>query len=518
MRLRELNIKNFGQFHNQKLSLGDGINVIYGENESGKSTVHSFIRSMLFDMKRQRGRAARTDVYSQYEPRENPSYYAGTLCMESGGKRFRLERSFYKEDARSELVCETDGERLSVENGDLKMLLGGIGRSVYDNTISVGQMKSRTDEELTRALRNYMANYQGDGVHEMNLEEAVRSLKKKKKELEERQAVHRNDLEAEERQLRSRTDYVREQLRQKRETLEQTSALCKREMYHREVPPQEAAKARKKMSRSRRLAYTCGAAALLLVLICVTLFFKVSPVTVRAGLAVVILGLVVAAVWAWKHSHESRYEEPDGRETYIRKLQWNVEYLQQEVAELSMQLEDMEEAQGELSGAKEEPDGYEEEIEALELSMQMIADIAISMQREISQRLRRKISEILCELTDGRYRKVSMNERMEMELHTADTCLSLYQVSSGTVDQVYFALRMAVMEILCSEEEMPVLLDEIFAMYDERRMERALRWLYRNRGQVVLFTCQDREMRTMDRLGIPYRRIELNERPEETFL
>lgn len=517
MRLRELNIKNFGQFHNQKLAFGDGINVIYGENESGKSTVHSFIRSMLFDMKRQRGRAARTDVYSQYEPRENPSYYAGTLCMESGGKRFRLERSFYKEDARSELVCETDGERLSVENGDLRMLLGGISRSVYDNTLSVGQMKSRTDEELTRALRNYMANYQGDGVHEMNLEEAVRALKKKKKELEEQQAVHRNDLEAEERQLVSRIDYVREQLRQKKETLEQTSVRCKNEMYRREVPPGDVARARRRMGRSRKLVYTCVVSALLLALICLALFFKVSPVIVRTGLAAVIVGLTVAAVRAWKHSHDGRYEAPDSRETYIRKLQWNVEYLQQEVSELSMQLEAMEESREELLAAKEQPDGYAEELAALDLSMQMIADIAISMQRGISQRLRRRISEILSELTDGRYRMVSMNEKMEMELHTEDTCLSLYQVSSGTVEQVYFALRMAVMEILCSDEEMPVLLDEIFAMYDERRMERALLWLYKNRGQAVIFTCQDREMRTMDRLGIPYRRIELRERPEETF-
>ena len=56
MKLKKLSLNNFGRFRGEVLKLEDGINVIYGENESGKSTVHTFIRSMLFGMKRGRGR------------------------------------------------------------------------------------------------------------------------------------------------------------------------------------------------------------------------------------------------------------------------------------------------------------------------------------------------------------------------------------------------------------------------------------------------------------------------------
>ena len=45
MKLRELKLKNFGKFHDKSIQLQDGINVICGENESGKTTMHTFIRT-----------------------------------------------------------------------------------------------------------------------------------------------------------------------------------------------------------------------------------------------------------------------------------------------------------------------------------------------------------------------------------------------------------------------------------------------------------------------------------------
>lgn len=52
MQIRELILKNYGKFHNRQIELEDGINLIYGENESGKSTIHTFIKGMLFGMER----------------------------------------------------------------------------------------------------------------------------------------------------------------------------------------------------------------------------------------------------------------------------------------------------------------------------------------------------------------------------------------------------------------------------------------------------------------------------------
>lgn len=83
MIIRRLNIRNFGKIHDRTLEFSPGINVLYGENESGKTTVHTFIKSMLFSLSRMRGKAARNDVYSTYEPWENPGMYGGIMWFQS---------------------------------------------------------------------------------------------------------------------------------------------------------------------------------------------------------------------------------------------------------------------------------------------------------------------------------------------------------------------------------------------------------------------------------------------------
>ncbi len=78
MRFLDLYISGFGKFHDTAVSFEDGLNVIYGKNEAGKSTIHTFIRGMLFGIERQRGRAARNDIYSKYEPWENSGPLRGS--------------------------------------------------------------------------------------------------------------------------------------------------------------------------------------------------------------------------------------------------------------------------------------------------------------------------------------------------------------------------------------------------------------------------------------------------------
>ena len=56
---------------------------------------------------------------------------------------------------------------------------------------------------------------------------------------------------------------------------------------------------------------------------------------------------------------------------------------------------------------------------------------------------------------------------------------------------------------------LPLLLDETFAMYDDDRLRQTLRLLAANGSQTILFTCQRREQKLLEELGIAYHMIEL---------
>ena len=87
MKLLDLHINGFGKFHDCSVAFKDGLNVVYGKNEAGKSTLHSFIRGMLFGMERQRGRAAKTDQFSKYRPWNANGGYEGQLRLESDARQ-----------------------------------------------------------------------------------------------------------------------------------------------------------------------------------------------------------------------------------------------------------------------------------------------------------------------------------------------------------------------------------------------------------------------------------------------
>ena len=182
MKIRELYLRNFGKFSGKKIVLKDGINLFYGENESGKTTIHTFIKSMLFGLERGRGRASVNDTFSIYEPWENPNYYSGTLRFESGGKNFLLERNFDKYSKSARLICEDDGEEFSLEHGDLEMILNGLNASNYENTVAVAQMKIEPTQSLAAEIQNYATNYYSTGNSHIDLDGALNRLNKKKKE------------------------------------------------------------------------------------------------------------------------------------------------------------------------------------------------------------------------------------------------------------------------------------------------------------------------------------------------
>lgn len=183
MIIKELGLKNFGRFHNKEIRLEDGINLIYGENEAGKSTIHSFIQGMLFGIDKPRGKGTKEDWYGKYEPWDTPGLYNGSMEFVIGENEYYMERNFNRFQKQVLLLDKKTGRELPADTESLREFFGGLTESNYRNTISISQLKGKTEKELAGNLRNYIANLSLTKT-EVDVNQAISFLKAKKKQLE----------------------------------------------------------------------------------------------------------------------------------------------------------------------------------------------------------------------------------------------------------------------------------------------------------------------------------------------
>lgn len=514
MIIKRINIKNFGKIHDRTMEFSPGINVLYGENESGKTTVHTFVKCMLYGVQRLRGRAAKKDTYTIYLPWDNPAVYGGTLWFESGGRNFRLFRNFHKDDQKSQLICEDDSELLDMDRGDLEAILGGVSETIYENTVSVAQLKSTTGVELVREVQNYMASYQGAGDSSVDLSRTMQMLKMNRKGFQVQAERLRKKTEQEKEKLASNMEYLQKELddfeEQNDQLAEQERALHTggdenggRILDERMEEIQRKQK-RRRISQMIVLAAAAVAAAGLFAFAGQAVF-AVLPVI--SGVAAVLV--LESLRQRGEEELEKRKRQKSRWMAKQEKLHWSREKLEEARREKLTALSNLSEEYQETEEHAFLPLAEELEIEALNLAMDTIQRLSRDIHRQVGGKLKRRTSQILGEITGGKYTEVLMDADLHMTVSAEGRTLPLEHLSRGTVEQVYFALRMAAGELLCGEEQFPVILDEVFGMYDEDRLASVLSWLAKENRQVIICSCRQREMELMENLGISYTKLEL---------
>lgn len=192
----------------------------------------------------------------------------------------------------------------------------------------------------------------------------------------------------------------------------------------------------------------------------------------------------------------------------IEKLRWEKAHITEELKEKTIQYDNLGEQLAELDEINEQSREYEMKRQAVQMAAEHLEQLSGAMRGYLKRDLNEKASAIIREITGGKYTKLVTDEKLHVSLVTDEKLVEIEQVSRGTVEQIYLALRMTVGELLC-EEEMPVILDDVFAYYDEERMLQTLKWLKAHKKQVLVFTCQKREEQVMKEAGIAYHKIEL---------
>ena len=187
-----------------------------------------------------------------------------------------------------------------------------------------------------------------------------------------------------------------------------------------------------------------------------------------------------------------------------QKNQWELEKKLELLANYKTQAEG-------LKNSLAENERISQEIMAIDLAQDTMTELSTSIRDSFGLHLNKTASDLIKGITGGIYTSMSIDENLNVFMNTPTKLVPIDQVSSGTMDQIYLALRLAAAKLIQDgKQEMPLIFDDSFVLYDDERLRTALKWLAAScKGQVLLFTCHQREAQMLTANQMVYNYIEL---------
>lgn len=648
MRLIDLHIDGFGKFHDLDLRFAESMNILYGHNEAGKSTLHAFLQAMLYGLERRPGVGSAAKLHKKYRPWDAPERFGGTLRLAHEGQVYRIVRDFNADDLSAdgatisslEIWNETTGVRVADPRGFLQAMLGGISETAFENTVSIGQLRSATSRSMVHELKSYITNLSTTGDMSLDSAGALKLLRQQRSALEAKRVpeaaksyaqligeirnIEREIAQPEyENQLRKyqalrsevRTEQVDRQTRRE-ELLQKTAAQeavltqagfdsaddirdAKEQADTLYSLCQIGAEPRERAIRIALpllfglLTILCGVAAVLITAIESPAFaarFNLAPQKVPglvaavsgSGLSATILvaasiGLLVLCMllFVWRlYANAARTgflretaaelsamltkqigtaeisddamesfrthmdellraeEELETHRTALAELSAELQNLSNDERRYDVELQKQNEKQTELEGklqhlanvknraemlkrTLDENDAISTEIDAINLAAETMTELQSSIQSSFGHYLNKEAGELIAGITGGVYDSMWIDQNLDIFMNTPGKIVPIEDVSSGTMDQIYLALRLAAARLIqgdtgAAEARLPLIFDDSFAMYDEQRLASALRYITEiHHGQILLFTCHTREQRILENEDVKFNLIEM---------
>lgn len=708
MKILKLNISNFGLLHNKRIELSEGLNLIYGENESGKSTIHSFIKGMLFGIDKSRGRPTFNDMYDKYQPWKTPGSYDGSLEFEVDKKSYHIYRNFEKNNKEMIVTNVDTGRKLELSQAEFQELLGGITKAAYDGTISIEQLKAKTDDDLVYELQNHITNLSMTKSEEIDVKKALEDLLEKRKEYdikgldEEIEELERKIKDGNQREeiLEVKSSQLSKLVEQEEKLIKEKNELVKNDYYsinelnglfikfpviktkygyyldrqdqieelkykivstqktleiNEEKNNEDVRSLRKSIEsiegykeeynqidkerikiknsqeeahrKNRRRNLNVMAPFLVIGLIIALMNYNKNDFFFYMGVFTALTGIVmflVLQLYEYKNKKDyqlennkinqtlevkkkniikelethkvqveselrNKYEDSLMQQATISQLKKELKenqdkhtlleekakQLEQEILgylknfnyiyredqkprgklsdevigildeyitdenmkinhcekiikpelsdlktkkeKLKWEIEVLEENEEELlenKGRYEEllvkKESYKAEIQSINLAIKTIKDLSIDIHDSFGRELNTLVSKLIKDITKGKYQELNVNEKLKIKTEIDDKYQHLERLSTGTIDQFYFSLRLAIADLIYKKGKVPILLDDSFVNYDDQRLRSTLEMLSgEGDRQILLFTCQKREKEILDGLGFDYNYIKL---------
>lgn len=607
MKINNLKINGFGKLKDKEINLKNGINVIYGKNEAGKSTLLKYITSIFYGLSKNKNGGTMPEN-EKYEP-WNTEEFSGKISYElDNGNKIEVYRDFKKknpkifnenlEDISKEFsIDKTKGNQFFVEQV-------GLDEEIFTTSIITKQAEVKLNEKEQNTLIQKISNILGTGEDTTSYSTMVNKLKKKlndevgtsntkerpinivenriydlskqkteleeyspyKFEIDERIANISENIEKNKKEL----DSLRIANTQK-EKLKETENRMKinNEMINSfDKDIQTLKEEHKKIDRNVNEKSTSKIKIIIFIILAIiTCLVEIFVPNIIAKIAIAVILIVYLSYFMISYRNKNELKKEVKRkqrqiDEKIKILEQNKEKQQVDLNKLNEEyrknieqikgisninnldnileeidlkqrkineetlklhtlkidndniipkLEKLVNIEEELENLKEEKIDLEQKRENIKRTMEYLEIAYNKMKEQITPKFTEELSKVMEKISNGKYKNVRINTNGEIIVEQANgEYVNAENLSIGTIDQLYLSLRIATIKEI-TQENMPIILDEAFAYYDNERLGNILKYLSQeyNNKQVIVFTCTNREIECLEKLNIHYNKIEL---------
>ena len=607
MKIDNFKINNYGKIENREVILKNGINLIKGYNEAGKSTILSFLNSMLYGI--DKTKKGNISEYDKYLPWLSTNFSGSMEYSLSDGQKYYVFRDFKKkipvvlDKNRNDITLNFKQSRKGIDFLDEQI---GVDKKTFENTsisyqklvvlddknkaemagrlanlVSTGE-ENFSYEELIKKLNNKQLEEIGSSRTKKrpinNIEERILKLEKEKMEvLNVKDKKERMNEEREETQKQFATiGYIKQMINEIKENFLKKEAEKKiySEIYNRIEKKKEEIEEKKKeridvITKEKVFDRIKWIYLVLTLIVIPAAYFYIY------SLIVYVLALIVVYIFA-RNNRDKRMEELEERNRAVEKelnilrkdiiqderviqkekkefeerfenlknemylkyknyvnrdyldriLNKDIEGIFKEASEIEKEYETtmyrlsqinaernvVESTSGKLTEIVEELEELKQEREKLlnyndtiEIAKEVLKESYDELKNNVGPEFDKKLSYIVGKITNNKYNDVYIDNEHNIKIKTEHgEYVNLERFSTGTIEQVNLALRLAYIDTI-SKERLPIILDEAFAFYDDERLANIMRFLseeYIDR-QVIIFTCSNREKKIIDEENIP---------------
>ena len=186
MNIRKIKINGFGKLEKKEIQFDKRINVIYGKNEAGKSTLLKFMSSCLYGISKNKNGETISD-YEKYRPWHNYDYSGKIEYQMDDRHIYDVYRDFNKKNPS---IYDDNGEDISNSftknktNGiDFFAEQTGIEKELYLNTAIIQQEKIRLKSNIQNDVINRISNLVNTGDDVISYKETINKIKSEQLEL-----------------------------------------------------------------------------------------------------------------------------------------------------------------------------------------------------------------------------------------------------------------------------------------------------------------------------------------------